>query len=439
MIIFVSLSLFFLFAIIGLSVDLGYAYMIKVSAQTAADSAAQAAAIYASQHSYTCGTGGLTCNTSYTCANPPVTPPVTALEAGCLYAQANGFLNTGSQTVTLIANDSTPPNETGNNSPVLWIQASVTQTVNNSFLYWAGFHSGNVASQAIAGLSQGPPNSCVYVLSSTALDALNVTGTSSLTGAGCSIYTNSNNTTAAINDTGSSSINATLGAKVYALTGANVYLAGTSTINPGVTRTSAPVTDPLISLPAPTVPTSCDQTNYSLGNSNAATITHGVYCGGITVSGSAVLTLNPGLYILNGGGLNNTHSGTINMGTVNGVTGVTFFLTGQHGYTAAGMQLVGDSTSNLSAPTSGTYEGILFYQDRSVTYAAANTLGNSASLTATGTFYFPTTALALTGNVTTGTIGVVANTLSIVGSSTFTKDATGAVTGLHAINPGLIQ
>ncbi len=164
-IIFVCLSLSVLFAVIGLAVDLGYAYMIRVTEQSAADSAAQAAARYASQNGFTCGVGGLTCNSTYTCANPPVTPPVTALEAGCLYAQANGFLNTGNQTVTLIANNTAPPNEAGNTSPVLWIQASVTQTVHNSFLYWAGFHSGTVASQAIAGVRAIPPTSCVYVLS----------------------------------------------------------------------------------------------------------------------------------------------------------------------------------------------------------------------------------------------------------------------------------
>jgi hypothetical protein len=154
-----------------------------------------------------------------------------------------------------------------------------------------------------------------------------------------------------------------------------------------------------------------------------------------------VLNLKPGMYILNGGGLNNTHSGTINCIPFGGVpAGVTFFLTGQNGYTMAGMQLVGNSVSNLTATASGTYQGILFYQDRgSAAYATANDLSNSATLTATGTFYFPSTALALTGNVTTGTIGIVANTLSIVGSSTFNKDVSGTMTGLHTTIPVLIQ
>jgi hypothetical protein len=431
MIIFVSLNLFFLFAVIGLSVDLGYAYMVKVTAQTAADTAAQAAAIYASKNGITCGSGGLTCNASYTCVSPPVTPPVTALEAGCLYAQANGYLNTGSQTVSLIANNTTPPNETGN-APALWIQASVTQTVQNSFLYWAGFHSGLVASQAVSGVRVIPPVACIYVLSLTAAQALSVTGSSSITGSGCGIYVNSSSTVSAIYDTGSSAVTANGGGKIYMVSGAVADVTGSSTISPTPTIVP-PVADPLINLPAPTVPSTCDQTNYSIGNGNTATLNPGTYCGGISVGGSAVVTLNPGMYILNGGGFNNSNSGVVNG------TGVTFFLTGQHGRTAAGMSLQGNSHTNVTAPSSGTYQGILFYQDRSVTYAAGNAQANSAHLDATGTLYCSTTSLTLAGDVTENKIAIIANTLTISGSSTYDQDSTGAYTGLATKAAGLIQ
>jgi N-acetylglucosamine kinase-like BadF-type ATPase len=60
-------------------------------------------------------------------------------------------------------------------------------------------------------------------------------------------------------------------------------------------------------------------------------------------------------------------------------------------------------------------------------------------LTATGTLYFKTTGLALTGNVSSGKMAIVADTLSIVGSSTFQQDLTGAYTGLATSNPGIIQ
>ncbi len=122
----------------GLAVDLGYSYFVKVYAQTAADSAATAAAIYANKNGYVCGSG-VTCNTTYTCLSPPTSPPTTPLQAGCLYANTNGFVNTGSQAVSLIANNTAVPNETGN-TPALWIQAQhVANRLPHLFLYWAGF------------------------------------------------------------------------------------------------------------------------------------------------------------------------------------------------------------------------------------------------------------------------------------------------------------
>ncbi len=445
MLIFVSLSLVFLFAMIGLSVDLGYAYMLKVTAQTAADATAQAAGAYAGKlgNALACGSGGLTCGTAYSCANPPVTPPTNPLQARCLYAQANGFLNTGSQTVSLLANTGTPPNELGNTSPVMWIQATVTQTVNNSFIYQAGFHSGTVSAQAITGIGTVPPIACIYVLSLTASQSLNVTGSSGITGSGCGIYVNSNNSTEAIYDTGSSWVKATNGGKVYMVSGAvadtvtgSSYICSTTGSNctSSSAATVAPAAvDPFLNLPAPTVPTTCDQTNYSIGNSNTATLNPGTYCGGITAGGAAVLTLNPGMYILNGGGFNSSNGATVNG------TGVTFFLTGQHGHTAAGMQLQGNSFNNFSAPSSGTYQGVLFYQDRSITYAAGNAQGNSAHLDSTGTLYFPSTSLSLAGDVTEAKLAIIAYTLTITGSSTYDQDATGTFTGLATKAPSLVQ
>ncbi len=55
----------------------------------------------------------------------------------------------------------------------------------------------------------------------------------------------------------------------------------------------APVADPLARLQAPAVG-GCDHVNYSLGLISIATLNPGVYCGGITLTGVAVVTLNPG-------------------------------------------------------------------------------------------------------------------------------------------------
>jgi len=73
-----TLSLTFLFAVMGMAVDPGWDYYLRTRVRTAADAAASAAAVYAKANGYSCGT-------TYTCAG--TTPATTALEAGCLFGQ----------------------------------------------------------------------------------------------------------------------------------------------------------------------------------------------------------------------------------------------------------------------------------------------------------------------------------------------------------------
>jgi len=427
MLILLTLSLFFLFSLMGLSVDLGYSYFVKVYAQSAADSAATAAAIFANNNGYVCGTG-IVCNTTYNCASPPTSPPTTPLEAGCLYASSNGFANTGNQSVSLIANNTTTPNESGN-APALWIQANVTQTVQHLFLFWSGFHSGPVAAQAIGAVSVTPASSCVYVIDPASTQgALLVSGAAILTASGCGVYVNSSHPTKALQVTGSASI---VASTLNVHGGASI--GGGAHTSPAPTTGAPVVADPLINLPAPAVSATCTHTNYSLTAGSDTIHPDGVYCGGITVANIGHLTMTAGTYILNGGGFNNANSGVITG------SNVTIFLTGQNGQTPKPMSLIGDSVTTLTAPTAGTYQGILFYQDRNTTYGSVNTLGNSATLTATGSFYFPTTTLSLSGAVGTGTVAVVAKDFTLGGSATFTQDPTGTLTGLAGRNPGLIQ
>ncbi len=325
MVIFVTLSLFFLFSVMGLSVDLGYSYSVKIFAQAAADAAAAAAAIYANNNGYACGSG-ITCNVTYSCPGT-LTTASTPLQAGCLYASSNGFTNTGNQSVSGLGINAGPPNETGN-TPALWIQANVSQSVPHLFLFWAGFQNGSVATQAISGVNVSPNSSCVYALDPTSKqDAIVVSGGASLTTTGCGVYVNSSNSKA-LEITGSGKINS----PQIEVHGNYLPNPCTSSFCPNAAPTSgaAVVADPFLGLPKPTVPNTCYATNYSLGNSGTDTIyatdpstgAVRVYCGGITVSGSAVLTMNPGTYIMDGGGFTNSHSGIING------TGVTIFLTG---------------------------------------------------------------------------------------------------------------
>jgi hypothetical protein len=204
----------------------------------------------------------------------------------------------------------------------------------------------------------------------------------------------------------------------------------------------APVTDPLASLPAPSF-SGCQHllgngatssaTNYSLGNGNTATMGPGVYCGGISVGGAATLTLNAGTYIMNGGGFNISNSGI-----VNATAGVFIYNTATAGQTAGAVSINGSATVNLVAPNSGTYQGIAFFQDR--TLATAANIGNSGTGNITGTYYFPDAAFNFTGATASATTAAfVASTITITGSSTLSNDVTGKLTGLAKTSVTVIQ
>jgi hypothetical protein len=187
-------------------------------------------------------------------------------------------------------------------------------------------------------------------------------------------------------------------------------ISGSAVVSPTPRTKAGAVSDPLSALPMPTF-SGCDYTNYSLSGSGAATLNPGVYCGGIRISGSASAALNPGLYVLNGGGLNVSGSATLKGSSV------TFFNTGQGGQTVTAISTSGSSTLTLSAPASGTYQGMLFIQDRSLSYSEANTISGSSTSVLTGTLYFPGSSVSFSGSSKASSFtAIIAKTITFTGS-----------------------
>ena len=152
-----------------------------------------------------------------------------------------------------------------------------------------------------------------------------------------------------------------------------------------------------------------------VGNS-AVTLQPGKYFGGIKITGNAQVSFSPGTYILAGGGLTVTGNSTLHG------TGVTFYDTSATGYSYAPIDLTGNETATLSAPTSGTFEGFLFFQDPTVAAgsAGATIVGNSSS-TFDGIVYFPSTAITYVGNSGgSGYTILIGYTISVTGNSSFT-------------------
>jgi Putative Flp pilus-assembly TadE/G-like len=150
----------------------------------------------------------------------------------------------------------------------------------------------------------------------------------------------------------------------------------------------------------------------SITGNNKVTLSPGTYYGGISITGNANVTFNPGTYILAGGGLSVTGNSTLTG------TGVTFYDSQATGYSFAPINMTGNETANLSAPTSGTLAAMLFFQDRSVSSGSGNSIVGNASSTFDGAIYFPTTSVRYVGNSSgSGYTFLIADTITVTGNS----------------------
>jgi hypothetical protein len=376
--ILVCVGLVALVGMIAIVADFSFMQHQKNKMQTAADSAAMAASEELSYGDF--------------------------VKAGKADASTNGYTD-GSGGITVAINN--PPSTGPNASNSAYVEAVVTGSEPTNFLRVVGVNSMTVSARAVA--YEGNGSSCIYVTDPTASGALSTNGNVNVNSS-CGLMVNS-----------SSSSGITAVGNVT-ITAPNIGVVGNYTTTGGASLTPTPktgiiaATDPLASVAAPTVG-SCAHTNLKLsGNTGSASAPYqlyaGTYCGGITVNGNAWLHFNSGTYILAGGGM------SISANTVMSGTSVTFYnTTGTGGY--GGITMNGNSTVNLSAPTSGPLKGILFFQDRSIpTSGASSTLSGNSSSTFDGAIYFPTTALTFNGNSSAnGYSIVVADRLTLSGNS----------------------
>jgi len=177
----------------------------------------------------------------------------------------------------------------------------------------------------------------------------------------------------------------------------------TLTANGGLARTNqtGTVFDTYANLPTPS-PGSCTYTNYSAPPGSSVTLYPGTYCGGLTASSNSNVYFKPGTYYITNGDLiirsdNNVSCPDCVINNSGTTTGTTFVLTQTSGNNAdiGGVSITSQNNVTLNAPYSGTYAGVLFYQDRRATagtMASTSKIFTVASLnnaTLSGAIYFP--------------------------------------------------
>lgn len=311
------------------------------------------------------------------------------------------------------------------------VEVAVTKQVTALFAGYFMDSSLNIGAHAVGDLNFTSDPACVLSLASTGSGTVNVTGNANVTMSGCTVASNSDGT-----GTGNGiTINTVGGA---ALTADCVNTVG-GTIDSGVSTTvcSSPKTGtPEISDPykeitdPPSEITACDgdHTNYVQNSGGTETIDGGTYCNGIDVSGGSTLVMNSGLYILDEGDFKITGNSNIT------ATNVTIVFTDSSGTNCGDLQLTGGATIDMTAQTSGTYSGILFFRNsRCSSSGADHAFAGGATAEITGAFYFPNKGLDFSGGTTiTGScVQIVADTVNFTGSGTLGSDCDG--TGVNDI------
>ena len=427
----VTMGMSLICGMLGLAVDLGWDYFERQCAQTAADSAAQAGVAAAiASGTLSCG-ATVVCQAATACPTSIASPTTTTVQAACAYGEANGFGTDSKSSLSITSGTGTPAPAPGMTT-AYYITATVTRTLPSLFSMALGRSSTVVAAQSSAAVATQVAPNCIYVLDPTGAAALNVNNGASVT-VGCSIAVNSSSATS-VSATGGASINSS-----------GISTVGGYTVNNGGSLSPLPQTgkvaqaDPLGSLPSPTVPTSCDYTNYDATGmcgqgGGSTTLYPGTYCGGITIANGTNATISPGNYIVNGGNFHIAGGSTVTG------SGVTFFMTGTNSSYGS---VTFDNGSNItfSAPTSGTYQGILFDQDRTITSTTAATFAGGSTMKLSGTLYFPTTALSYSNgtNQAVSASAIVARDISFAGGANIKYDSTGQTTGLVTNSAVLVQ
>ena len=266
---------------------------------------------------------------------------------------------------------------------------------------------------AVAENSSEVPN-CIIALDTTDT-ALSITGSSSID-MNCGLSSNSN-----LDATSSDYINA--GAlSAVGIVDASGGVTSDTKINDGIAAES----DPLSGLAVPSdVATQCASAVWHTTRSRRVeTLGEGCYAG-ITVQGQ--LTLTPGTYIIDGGGISVGANGVLLAENV-----TIIFTNSDPTSTDIGkFTAQGDSVVNLTASNSGDYEGILMFQDRRAVPSNASNFyitGNSGTDNAgnailsqyQGTIYTPSTYTLFNGNssIQTPCMQVVAQKVEFLGNTT---------------------
>jgi hypothetical protein len=385
-----SLSLPVVVGMAGLGVETGYWYFKQRELQTAADVASVAGAVEKR--------GGANSTAIY--------------NAALTEAVEHGYV-AGEGTITV----NNPPTS-GPNQDERSVEVLLTMPATRFFSKIFSTDEVTLHTRGVARYEDGG-QACILALDPEASGAVTFTGNAVSFINGCNVMSNSLDDSSLI-VSGSADITVPC---ALAAGGVSVDEGLTLTDCPEAQSNVPPANDPFEDMEEPEVTGPCQNLP---GGQGAATISPGRYCGGGNLMGDK--TFEPGVYVIDGGTFR------INSGANVTGEGVTFFFTND-----ATVDFNGNATITFSAPTSGTYEGVVFYGDDD-NINNTNKFNGNASSSITGAIYFPNQAVEYLGSFSgdNGCMRIVARTIDFTGSADLNADC--AAAGLNEMPlPGRVS
>jgi hypothetical protein len=394
----------FIIAAMGLALDGSTLFAQHQMAQTAADAAAQAAALSVFDGTNTSGTAAFSTGSSFTCTTTDARTP-------CTYAALNGFGTIASDTVTVsFPGSATGVTLSGDAVPVL--KVTVQRAVPTTLMRLFGTATTTVQATATAALVNVPSPVPLVVTHPTMANAISMGGTTTIRlcgGTGQSIQVNSSSASAY---TGGGTIDLSHagpadGGQCTTGTGADFGTWGGPATKPGsitlgttghYDQPSSPIQDPLANVSPPAKP-SAHAANTALADGvggcpasprKSCMLYHpGLYSSGINVHNETAV-FAPGIYYMDSSsGFQSGANGDMYMCSSSYCTADTTTGSGMLVYNKGGGTFnVGSngSATLVGTPIDSAYKGMLFFEDRSAP-AATHVLGGGGCLSLLGTIY----------------------------------------------------
>ncbi len=363
-IVLVAITILGLLTAVGLAIDSGQLYNGRRTAQEAADSAAFAGATVLYQK----GCPWTTCTS---------TEVGSATSAATSDAALNGYATDTPTSGTLVTVTSPAPGSFPD--PSLCVRVVISTPVRTTLVP----QTETFTTVKATGTACAAAFNAGYAMMSTDSNcdsrALIEQSNGSLTIHNGNLQINSCSTSAGYAQ-GSITLDAGYGA--YIVGGASPWPAvspGTTTTNTGVVQA-----DPFAGVPGP------PRTGLTSQSCGGPALAPGIYeC----MVNNGTYTMSPGYYIFEG------HNNGISFagGSSLSGTGVLIYLTQDSLGNCATFSMSGQSTIDLTAPTTGPYKGLLIYQDPRCT-GTIEVGGNGAIGSLSGSVYAPTGTVAANGN-----------------------------------------